>query len=128
MEKNTKEVICIHVGKAGVQLGSACWELFCLEHGIQPDGEKAPDKTIGGGEDSSNTFFNETETGKYVPRSVFIDLEPTAIDEIRTGNYRELFHHEQMITGKEDASNIYARGYYTIGREIDDLVLDRIRK
>ncbi len=31
-------------------------------------------------------------------------------DEVRTGMYRQLFHPEQMITGKEDAANNYARG------------------
>lgn len=35
---------------------------------------------------------------------------------------------DQLITGKEDAANNYARGHYTIGKEIVDLVLDRIRK
>ena len=59
---------------------------------------------------------------------MFIDLEPTVIDEIRTGTYRQLFHPEQMVTGKEDAANNYARGHYTVGKEIVDLVLDRIRK
>ena len=49
-------------------------------------------------------------------------------DEVRTGTYRQLFHPEQLITGKEDAANNYARGHYTIGKEIIDLVLDRIRK
>lgn len=56
---------------------------------------------------------------------------PTTIsvsDEVRTGTYRQLFHPEQLITGKEDAANNYARGHYTIGKEIIDLVLDRIRK
>lgn len=37
------------------------------------------------------------------------------LDEVRTGTYRELFHPEQLITGKEDAANNYARGHYTIG-------------
>merc|ERR1712118_159597 len=32
------------------------------------------------------------------------------------------------ISGKEDAANNFARGHYTIGKEIVDLVLDRIRK
>ena len=49
-------------------------------------------------------------------------------DEVRTGTYRQLFHPEQLVTGKEDAANNYARGHYTIGKEIVDLVLDRIRK
>jgi tubulin alpha len=39
-----------------------------------------------------------------------------------------LYHPEQIISGKEDAANNYARGHYTIGKEIVDLVLDRIRK
>lgn len=49
-------------------------------------------------------------------------------DEVRTGTYRQLFHPEQLISGKEDAANNYARGHYTIGKEIIDSVLDRIRK
>ena len=34
-----REVISIHIGQAGIQVGNACWELYCLEHGIQPDGQ-----------------------------------------------------------------------------------------
>ncbi|VEL18995.1 unnamed protein product, partial [Protopolystoma xenopodis] len=49
-------------------------------------------------------------------------------DEVRTGTYRQLFHPDQLISGKEDAANNYARGHYTIGKEIVDLVLDQIRK
>uniref|UniRef100_A0A8C3YLD8 Alpha tubulin n=1 Tax=Catagonus wagneri TaxID=51154 RepID=A0A8C3YLD8_9CETA len=102
-----RKCISIQIGQAG-----------CLEHGIQPDGRQMPsDKTIRRG-DSFNTFFSETGAGKHVPRAVFVDLEPTVIDEVRTGTYRQLFHPEQLITGKEDAANNY----------IIDLVLDRIRK
>ncbi|KAI3381983.1 hypothetical protein SNEBB_008054 [Seison nebaliae] len=122
-----RECISIHVGQAGVQIGNACWELYCLEHGISVDGTLS--KEMVAQDDSSfTTFFSDTGTGKHVPRAVFVDLEPTVIDEIRTGTYRQLFHPDQMITGKEDAANNYARGHYTIGKEIIDLVLDRIRK
>ncbi len=123
-----REVISIHIGQAGVQVGNACWELYCLEHGIQPDGAMPSDKTIGVEDDAYNTFFSETGAGKHVPRAVFLDLEPSFVDEVRTGTYRQLFHPEQLISGKEDAANNYARGHYTIGKEIVDLCLDRIRK
>jgi len=63
-----------------------------------------------------------------VPRAVFVDLEPTVIDEVRTGSYRLLFHPEQLITGKEDAANNYARGHYTIGKEQIEVTVDRIRR
>lgn len=33
-----------------------------------------------------------------------------------------------MITGKEDASNNYARGHYTVGKELIEGVLDKIRR
>ena len=47
--------------------------------GIQPDGQMPSDKTVGGGDDSFNTFFSETGAGKHVPRAVFVDLEPSVI-------------------------------------------------
>ena len=114
------------------------------------------DDSFGAGDDSFNTFFSETSSGKHVPRAIFVDLEPTVIgrlrqmnflrnilfdffnfrinqnssplDEIRTGTYRQLFHPEQLISGMEDAANNYARGHYTIGREQIDLSMDKIRR
>ena len=58
----------------------------------------------------------------YIKRITEVDLEPTVVDEVRTGTYRQLFHPEQLISGKEDAANNFARGHYTIGKEIVDLV------
>ncbi|TKR92873.1 hypothetical protein L596_007441 [Steinernema carpocapsae] len=123
-----REVISVHVGQAGVQIGNACWELYCLEHGIMPDGSVVDDPSYAADDDSFNTFFAETSLGRHVPRAIFIDLEPTVIDEVRSGTYRTLFHPEQLITGKEDAANNYARGHYTIGKEIIDVCMDRIRR
>ena len=82
-----RECISIHVGQAGVQIGNACWELYCLEHGIQPDGQMPTDKTIGGGDDSFNTFFSETGAGKHVPRTVFVDLEPTVVGKFSNKSF-----------------------------------------
>ncbi|KAM9469521.1 tubulin alpha chain-like [Clarias gariepinus] len=121
------ECISTHLGQAGVQIGNACWELYCLEHGIQPDGQMPSDKIIGGVDDSFNTFSG-TGAGKHVPRAVFVDLEPIVIDDVCTGKYRQLFHNKQLVTGKEDAANNYAHGHYTIGKELIDLVLDSIHK
>ncbi|PAA81303.1 hypothetical protein BOX15_Mlig024944g2 [Macrostomum lignano] len=123
-----RECISIHVGQAGVQIGNACWELYCLEHGIGPDGIARPDTTLGQGDDSYNTFFQETSSGKNVPRALFVDLEPTVIDTIKNSASKQLFHPEQLISSKEDAANNYARGHYTVGKEMIDLVIDRLRK
>ena len=71
----------MHIGQAGAQIGNACWELYCIEHGIEQDGmlPKERIKTHGRADDSFNTFFSESGSGKYVPRAVYVDLEPTVI-------------------------------------------------
>jgi hypothetical protein len=71
---------------SGAQIGTGCCELYCLEHGIQPDGQMPSDKRIGVCDDAFNTFFSET------------------------GTSRQLFHPEQIINGKENAANDSARG------------------
>ncbi|CAA6665152.1 unnamed protein product [Spirodela intermedia] len=73
-------------GQAGIQVGNACWELYCLEHGIQVCFSLPIfDKTVGGGDDAFNTFFSETGAGKHVPRAVFVDLEPTVFHAVGGG-------------------------------------------
>ncbi|ODV89878.1 hypothetical protein CANCADRAFT_43583 [Tortispora caseinolytica NRRL Y-17796] len=123
-----REVISINVGQAGCQIGNSCWELYCLEHGIQPDGYLDPTQSSKPGDEGFSTFFSESRRGKYVPRTIYVDLEPNVIDEVRTGKYKDLFHPELLISGKEDAANNYARGHYTVGKELIDPVMDRIRR
>jgi len=123
----TREVLTVNVGQAGIQLGNAVWEQYCAEHNIKPDGqlkEKDAEK-----EDSYfTTFFEETGTGQYVPRNITVDLEPTVVDDVRTGTYAQMYHPEFLLNGKEDAANNFARGHYTVGKEILDQVNDRLRK
>lgn len=49
-------------------------------------------------------------------------------DEIRHGAYQKLFHPEYLVTGKEDAANNYARGHYTVGKELVDVAMDKMRR
>ncbi|ESZ95051.1 tubulin alpha chain [Sclerotinia borealis F-4128] len=122
------EILHLHIGQAGTQLGNSAWELYLLEHGLLQDGRPNPEAKAIHESGELDTVFTETGNGKYVPRSIFVDLDPSPIDEIRTGDYRSLFHPELLISGKEDAANNYARGHYTIGKEILDGTLDKIRR
>ena len=54
-----------------------CYDSYLLEHGLKADGRPDPeakDLAEGG---SFETFFTETGSGKYVPRSIFVDLDPS---------------------------------------------------
>jgi tubulin alpha len=68
------EYILIHMVQAGIQTGNACWELYCLEHGIQRNGQISSDKALEGGDDVLNTFFSETGAGKHVPCVVYVNI------------------------------------------------------
>jgi len=121
-----REIISLHIGQAGTQLGEDTWDLYCNEHGIEKDGSLrsgASDNQTG-----VKTFFNEAGNGKYVPRSIFVDLEPTTIDQLRHGEYSKLYHPGQLLNGKEDAANNYARGHYTVGRQLLDPTMEVVRK
>eukprot|EP00118_Oscarella_pearsei_P027686 m.311285 g.311285 ORF g.311285 m.311285 type:complete len:480 (+) comp64270_c0_seq1:356-1795(+) len=152
MAEAKREIISIHLGQAGVQLGDSCWELYCAEHGISPDGELLDGKDTSSSfspkpvngmngvngvngcheprvlSDGVHAFFNEAQSGKFVPRTLFFDLEPTVVDQVRMGPFRRMHHPGQLMSGKEDASNNFARGYYNVGRQHIENVLDRVRK
>jgi len=76
---------------------------------------------------NTETIYRETENGKHVPRAVFCDLEPSVLDQIRA-NRPELYHPSGILTGREDAANNYARGHYTVGKELIEPALQVIRK
>jgi tubulin alpha len=121
-----RETISINLGQAGVQVGNATWQLYCLEQGVTPDGHflnPSDDCDIG-----FRSFFDETIKGKMVPRSIFIDTEPTVVDEVRCGKYKHLFHPDQLISGKQDAANNFVRGYLSPGQTLIENVQEKIRQ
>ncbi|XP_014246085.1 tubulin alpha-2 chain-like isoform X2 [Cimex lectularius] len=163
-----REVISVHIGQAGVQIGNNCWELYCIEHGLDASGGLY-DKMDGGypmsselghyrsrGEmsmtsfgnagfssshsscdfppkddmtsDGFGSFFMESSDGSYTPRALMVDLEPTVIDEVRTGPYKKLYAPSYLVSGNEDAANNFARGYYTTGKSILERVKDPLIK
>jgi tubulin alpha len=122
-----REVLSVHIGQCGVQIGSNFWELLALEHQIQPDAS-LKDKSTLEKDDTFTNFFAEDAKGTFTSRSIFVDLEPTTIDEVRKGTYNQIHQHGNLIAGKEDAAHNYARGHFTIGKEVIDKTLDKIRK
>lgn len=53
------EVVSLFLGQCGTQVASACWELFCLEHGVRTDGLMY--KNYKCNDDSHTTFFSATK-------------------------------------------------------------------
>ena len=97
-----------------VHINSAGWELFCFEHGVQPDGKMPWNGVIGGEDDGLLGYCTETGVGRYVPPCLMIDFEPAVVDGERTGTAcRQLLHSELQSSGMEDVAGLSARRCYT---------------
>jgi len=121
-----REVLSLSVGQGGIQLGNAVWAQYAEEHDVNPDGAKQDDYNPD--DRQLLTFFEETQGGQIVPRNVYVDLESSVIDDVKTSAYAPMFANDFLIAGKEDAANNFARGHYTIGKENVDFVNEAVRK
>ncbi|KAB7501323.1 Tubulin beta-2 chain [Armadillidium nasatum] len=59
--------------------------------------------------------------------AVLVDLEPGTMDSIRAGPHGQLFKPESFVFGQSGAGNNWAKGHYTEGAELVDMVIDVIR-
>ncbi|CAD8197927.1 unnamed protein product [Paramecium pentaurelia] len=92
-----REIISIHIGQAGIQVGNACWQLFCMEKDIQPNGLWLKGDNIEFGGELFQKISSDKQYEKLIPRQLFIDFQPDAINKIKNSEYRELFHPDNFI-------------------------------
>ena len=63
-----------------------------------------------------------------MPRAILLDLEPGTMDSVRAGPYGQIFRPDNFVFGQSGAGNNWAKGYYTEGAELVDILLDVTRK
>jgi len=121
-----REIIHVQVGQCGNQIGSQFWNVISEEHGIDARGNYTG--TSDYLRERLDVYFNEASSGKYVPRSVIVDLEPGTIDAIKNSANSELFRPDNFINGQSGAGNNWAKGHYTEGAELVEGILETIRR
>jgi len=115
------EIITINVGGAGLRIGHEVWNQLMPEHNISYNGRPS-------GKAESTPFFEETRSGHFIPRNIFVDTEPSVNNAIRRGPLADAFDPQFILNGKQDTGGNWANGHYGIGKEIMDQVNDRVRK
>jgi len=121
-----REIVHIQVGQCGNQVGAKFWEVISEEHGIGVDGMyqgNNPNQL-----ERIGVYYTEAQKQRYVPRAVLVDLEPGTMDSVRAGPYGRLFRPDNFIFGQSGAGNNWAKGHYTEGAELVELVMDVVRK
>jgi len=116
-----RQVVTAHVGQAGCQIGSSFWELLAFEHGINKDGTLIKDENFE--HHHINTMFTEvidtkTNTEMYFPRSVFMDLEPSVINSIRSSQWKKFYESSRMINTFHDSAGNITRARGSVGSEL----------
>ncbi|XP_008663878.2 tubulin beta-7 chain [Zea mays] len=97
-----------------------------LEHGIDHTGKYVGDSDLQ--LKRINIYYNEASGGRFVPRTVLMDLEPGTMDSVRSGPFGQIFRLDNFVFGQSGTSNNWAKGHYTEGAELIDSVLDVVCK
>jgi tubulin alpha len=106
VEDNAREVLHLHIGSAGIEIGKHCWQLYCLEHNLDVDGctssEQNPPQCF-----SSESIADNKK--KFRPRALFINFDSNEMDSIKTSNLTNLFDHNQFLLATDFPDSIFDR-------------------
>lgn len=121
-------MITLQTGQCGNQVGLEYWNELTLEHGILPDGTKevlpsTPLLKLEHGR--PDLFFTVSETNRYIPRSILIDLEPSVIS--KSMNKMPMFNPRNVHLSEQGngAANNWQQGY-SYGLSNQDELIDLI--
>ncbi|KAK6201004.1 Tubulin/FtsZ family, GTPase domain-containing protein [Scheffersomyces amazonensis] len=136
------ETITLQAGQCGNQVGLQYWHQLAQEHGIQPDGtplaypidnsltyqqegEELPSTTTKFRDDRPELFYTISDTNKYTPRSILIDLEPSVIN--KCANQLPMFNPRNIHLSEQGsgAANNWKNGY-SYGVEYQEDLLNLI--
>lgn len=115
-----REIIQIQIGSCGITTGTNFLERIdseFTENNLPKKGENI------------RTYFRETETGFWTPRTIITDLDPNMRHDFeeRFGNrFRDV--ELNQVFGNRQAGNNWSKGNRTTGRETIEEVLDSIRR
>merc|ERR1712211_207709 len=99
-----REIVHLQAGQCGNQIGAKFWEIISDEHGIDPTGAYTGTSDLQ--MERIEVYYNEAQGlspeakargeklvsgGKFVPRSILVDLEPGTMDSVRSGPYGGIF-------------------------------------
>ena len=102
-----REIISLGVGQGGIQLGYQTWQQYSAEHHIEPDGtykhrhKSGPSYITNITDSSFLCFYEETGSGQYVPRNLFVDLEPNVVDDVLASKYKKMYSKEFCLTSMQ---------------------------
>ncbi len=122
-----REIVNINVGQSGIQIGGMQLAGLAQEHKVNLDGEYVgtqPDLELM----RIDSYLREVQEGKYVPRSINIDLDPQTIDKQLVGPLSGFLTPENFVVGNENSEGVYSKVFYELGPSIWEEAQSKFRK
>ncbi|EER20448.1 beta-tubulin, putative [Perkinsus marinus ATCC 50983] len=127
-----REIITLQLGRCGNNMAHEFWRDLCEEHLIEyRDGSGTYTGEVDGiRRDHISVFFNEGSKGRYVPRTVLVDLNLSDLQQVigSSDGLGSLYRPEGIIANDEGSGNCYARAFHTEGPDLAEHVLETVRK
>ncbi|CRH01561.1 tubulin epsilon chain, putative [Plasmodium relictum] len=131
-----REIIFLHVGQCGNQLGHEFWSVVINEHLNKKKDEKK--ETVYKGSfisDSMSSFFenmnenyNINDKENLKARAILIDTEMGVTNEIMKSSISSFFDENNIFTQQSGAGNNWSQGYMHYGKIYHNLIDNIIRK
>ncbi|XP_055242237.1 tubulin beta-8 chain-like isoform X4 [Gorilla gorilla gorilla] len=97
-----RKIVLTQTGHCGNQIGTKFWEVISDEHAIDSAGNYHGDSHLQ--LEYFKVYYNEV-SGRYMPRSVLMDLEPGTMDSVRLGPFGQIFRPDNFIFSQSGAGN-----------------------
>ena len=98
-----RSILTVQIGQCGIQIGKSLWSQLSQEHYITASGV-CPETDDPSEIKALNTFYYETSSGRWMPKTIFLDSEPGVIDALQSGPLGELFNRDFILKGKQDCN------------------------
>ncbi|KAK2089544.1 Tubulin beta 8B [Saguinus oedipus] len=121
-----REIVLTQTGQCGNQIGTKFWGVIFDEHGMDSAGAYHGDSDLQ--LECISVYCNEASGGRYVARTVLVDLEPGTVDSVHSGPFGQIFRPDNFIFGQCGARNNWAKEDDAEGVELTESVMDVERR
>uniref|UniRef100_A0A0G4HTN4 Tubulin/FtsZ GTPase domain-containing protein n=1 Tax=Chromera velia CCMP2878 TaxID=1169474 RepID=A0A0G4HTN4_9ALVE len=142
-----RELIVLHIGQCGNQVGCRFWDVALQEHAAfhaarqQQHEQQAPVF-----DEAMSSFFRnvDSRTGWEIPvagegknpnpisslraRALLIDMEEGVLNSLQRGALRDLFDPSLVVTDVSGSGNNWGQGYSEYGAKHKDAIMNSVRR
>ena len=128
-----REIISLHIGGCGGNIGVVCWEQFNLERNFAHSNKLSVKANTKKDIQENTCFYDTTKPGIWNPRCIFIDSDKQSLDQsihsmekieqMNKNNFLEFpsIERDERISYREDFEEVLVDNFRKLTEPIDEL-------